>query len=77
MSTIEVELDDDLLAAVDAQAAQTGADRSTFIQQALRDHLHRLHIRELEEQERLGYERIPDTVDDDVDWLKLLERAAD
>ncbi len=77
MSTIQIVLEDKLLADADAQAARMGENRSAFIQQALRDHLHRLHIRDLEEQERIGYERIPDSVEDEVDWVKLFEDVED
>lgn len=77
MNKIQIALDDELLAAVDAQAVLCGENRSKWIRQALRDHLHRLKIREMEEQERIGYERFPDTLDDEVDWMKMLEYAAD
>ena len=71
MSTIQIVLEDELLAEADAQAARDGRDRSELIRSAIRDHLRRLRTRELEEQERLGYERIPDTVEDGADWEKL------
>lgn len=64
MSTIQIVLDEDLLAEADAQAVREGGNRSAVIRQALREHLRRVKVRELEEQERLGYERIPDTVND-------------
>ena len=76
MKRIRIALEDELLAAVDAQAALRGEHRSKWIRQALKDHLHRLKIRELEEQERIGYERFPDILDDEVDWMKMLEYAA-
>ena len=72
MSTIEIVLEDELLAEADAQAALNGGDRSVFIREAIINYLRRQKIREdLEEQERLGYERIPDTVEDTTDWEKL------
>ncbi len=71
MSTIQIVLDDDLLAAADAQAARAGEDRSDLIQEALRDHLRRLKVKEMEEQERLAYQRVPDTLDDWEGWEKI------
>jgi metal-responsive CopG/Arc/MetJ family transcriptional regulator len=77
MSTIQLVLEDELLAKTDARAAQNGGDRSAVIREALISYLRRQEARanleELEEQERLGYERIPDTVEDDTDWEKLFE----
>ncbi|MFN0101181.1 MAG: ribbon-helix-helix protein, CopG family [Bryobacteraceae bacterium] len=74
MSTIEIVLEDALLAALDARAARQDGDRSALIRNAVRDHLHRLKERELEEQERLAYERVPDTLelDDWKDWEKIV-----
>lgn len=74
MSTIQIVLEDELLAEADARAAQNGEDRSALIREALINHLHRQKVRkDLEEQDRLGYERIPDTVEDTMDWEKLFE----
>ena len=72
MSTIQIVLEDELLAAADAQAARDGGDRSDFIRHAIVDRLHRLKIRALEEQERLAYERVPDTLDDWEGWEKIV-----
>jgi metal-responsive CopG/Arc/MetJ family transcriptional regulator len=71
MSTIQIVLEDELLAALDARVAREDGDRSALIRNAVRDHLRRLRVKDLEVQERLGYERIPDTVEDTVDWEKL------
>ena len=70
MNTIKITLDDELLAAADAQAARAVVDRFLVIQEALRDHLRRLKIKETEEQERLAYQRVPATIEDEVDWEK-------
>jgi len=71
MSTIQIVLEDELLAKADARAARDGGDREGFIRTAISEHLRRLETRELEEQERLGYQRIPDTLDDWEGWEKI------
>ncbi|MSV31667.1 MAG: ribbon-helix-helix protein, CopG family, partial [Bryobacterales bacterium] len=48
MSTIQIVLEDELLAEADAQAARDGRDRSELIRNAIRDHLRRLRTRALE-----------------------------
>ena len=51
-------------------------NRSALVREALREHLKRLHIKELEERERKAYEAHPDTGDDwdiwerEIAWLK-------
>ena len=78
MSTIQIVLEDELLAEADAQAALNGEDRSALIREALVKYLHRQEVRrDLEEQDRLAYERIPDTVEDTMDWEKLFEDRKD
>lgn len=41
-------------------ARRLKVNRSALIRDALREHLERLHYRELERQEREAYERVPD-----------------
>jgi metal-responsive CopG/Arc/MetJ family transcriptional regulator len=55
METIQVVLDLKLLRAADRAAHRTRLNRSALIRAALREHLKRLEIRELEERDRKGY----------------------
>ena len=61
MQTIQVVLGEHLLRAADRAARRIKVNRSALIREALREHLHRLRISELEEKDRQGYERQPDT----------------
>jgi metal-responsive CopG/Arc/MetJ family transcriptional regulator len=60
METIQVVMEGALLKAADRAARKLKVNRSALIRDALREHLGRLHTRELEQQERDAYERIPD-----------------
>jgi metal-responsive CopG/Arc/MetJ family transcriptional regulator len=59
METIQVGLDRKLLEAADRAAKRRKMNRSALIRRALREHLKRLHILELEERDRRGYETRP------------------
>ncbi len=59
MRTVQMTLDDELLASVDKAAKKLKTTRSGFTRKALREALDRLTIRELEEKHRRGYERQP------------------
>jgi metal-responsive CopG/Arc/MetJ family transcriptional regulator len=59
METIRVVLDSQLLRAADRAARRAKLNRSALIRAALRDHLRRLEIRELEERDRRGYAKRP------------------
>ncbi len=59
METIQVVLDAKLLRATDRATRRTRMNRSALIRDALRAHLKRLAIRELEERDRKGYEMAP------------------
>jgi metal-responsive CopG/Arc/MetJ family transcriptional regulator len=56
METIQVVLDTGLLRATEHAARRTKVNRSALIREALRAHLKRLRIQELEECDRKGYE---------------------
>ena len=60
VKTVQVALEADLLVQADEAASRVGKNRSALIRDALREHLRRLRILELEEQDRLGYERTPE-----------------
>ena len=55
METIQVVLDAELLKAADRAAEREKVNRSALIRDALRGHLKRLEVRELEERDRAGY----------------------
>jgi metal-responsive CopG/Arc/MetJ family transcriptional regulator len=59
METIQVVLDSGLLRAADRAARRVRLNRSALIRDALRDHLRRLEILELEERDRKGYRSRP------------------
>lgn len=59
MKTIQMTIDDDLLAQVDDAIARLGATRSAFIRESLRQALTRHEIERLERQHRDGYQRQP------------------
>ena len=71
METIQVVLDSKLRRAADSAAKRSGVNRSALIRDALREHLKRLRIRELEERERRGYARYPDTGKLAADWQEV------
>lgn len=68
MATVQIVLDKELLQAADQAARRTNQNRSAFVREALRQHLRRLEIRALEEQERAGYLRIPEDLTDSDLW---------
>ena len=68
METIQVVIDAKLLEAADSAARSRKMNRSALIRNALREHLRRLQIRELEERDRRGYERNPQDNSDTPLW---------
>jgi metal-responsive CopG/Arc/MetJ family transcriptional regulator len=72
MQTIQVVLEEKLLKDTDRVVRQKKTNRSALIREALREHLKRVREQELDEQERRGYEKFPQTLDE-TEWL---ERAA-
>jgi len=68
METIQIVLDARLLRAADRVARSTKVNRSALIRNALREHLRRLEIRELEERDRKGYESSPQDDDEVSAW---------
>lgn len=59
METIQVVLDTKLLKAADQAAKRRRVNRSALIREALQDYLKRVRLREMEDQDRRGYERLP------------------
>jgi metal-responsive CopG/Arc/MetJ family transcriptional regulator len=59
METIQVVLDKQLLLATDRAARRTKRNRSALVREALREHLRRLEMRALEQRDRDGYLKLP------------------
>jgi metal-responsive CopG/Arc/MetJ family transcriptional regulator len=59
MKTVQMTLDEDLVARVDRAARRLGTTRSAFTREALRNSLKRLAAAELERKHRAGYEAKP------------------
>ena len=57
METVQIVLDKKLLRAADQAARRTRRNRSALVREALREHLRRLPIRELEDRDRAGYSK--------------------
>jgi metal-responsive CopG/Arc/MetJ family transcriptional regulator len=68
METIQLVLDAKLLRAADRAARRAKLNRSALIRDALREHLRRLEIRELEERDRAGYVRLPQAESELLAW---------
>jgi metal-responsive CopG/Arc/MetJ family transcriptional regulator len=68
METIQVVLDAKLLQAADRAARRTKRNRSALIREALREHLGRLAVREMEERDREGYTKQPRADDESLVW---------
>ena len=59
MKTVQMTLDEELVAAVDRVVRRLGTSRSAFAREALRDALRRVRVRSLEQKQRDGYARKP------------------
>ena len=59
MRTVQMTLDEELVAAVDSVTKQLGTTRSAFAREALRSALKKVKTTELERKQRLGYTRRP------------------
>jgi metal-responsive CopG/Arc/MetJ family transcriptional regulator len=73
VKTIQVVINEDLLAAIDAAAAKEAVNRSEFIRVSLRERLRQREQERLERLDREAYERIPDDPEEARFWL---EKAA-
>jgi len=72
METIQVVIDARLLRAADRAARRANLSRSALIRIALSEHLRRLEIEQLEEQDCRGYQLRPQKSEEWTGW----ERAA-
>jgi metal-responsive CopG/Arc/MetJ family transcriptional regulator len=68
MQTVQIVLDEALLAAVDEAARREKLNRSALVREALRHYLKRRRIEELEHRDRQGFERLPDEGGDVGFW---------
>ena len=59
MRTVQMTLEEDLVAAVDKAAKRLGTTRSAFAREALREALDKIRLRQLERKHREGYARKP------------------
>jgi metal-responsive CopG/Arc/MetJ family transcriptional regulator len=59
MKTVQMTLDEELVAAVDRTVRELGTTRSAFTRDALRAALDRARVRDLEQKHRKGYARKP------------------
>ena len=59
MRTIQMTLDDDLVAAVDNIVKKLKTTRSAFARKALKDAIKQFNINMLEKKHKKGYERYP------------------
>jgi len=71
MATIQIVLEPELIKAADQAAKRRKVNRSALIRDALREHLHRLHLMDLEARDRRGYEAVPQTADEYLPWEDL------
>jgi metal-responsive CopG/Arc/MetJ family transcriptional regulator len=68
METIQIVLDKKLLTATDRAARRRKVNRSQLVREALREHLRRMEIRALEERDREGYLRQPQSENEERLW---------
>ena len=59
MKTVQMTIDENLIASVDKVAKRLGTTRSAFTRQALKTALREVRINELERKHREGYKRKP------------------
>lgn len=68
METVQIVLDKKLLRAVGLAAHRTKRNRSALETEALREHLRRMALRELEESDREGYLKQSRKEDESSAW---------
>ena len=71
METVQVVLDLKLLKAADAAAKRHKVNRSELVRRALREHLERLRVRDLEERDRRGYQTQPQRLEEYHPWEEV------
>ena len=73
METIQVVLETQLLKAADRAARKLKINRSALFREALRSHLARLDSLAREKQDREGFSRYPDSLDEPGVWDKVAD----
>ena len=68
MKTVQMTLEENLIASVDKVARRLGTTRSAFTRQALKTALREVRINELEQKHREGYRRKPVRRGEFDDW---------
>jgi metal-responsive CopG/Arc/MetJ family transcriptional regulator len=68
MKTVQMTLDDDLIAEVDRIVTQLGSTRSAFTREALRQAIKQIELEEKEQRHREGYTRQPVMPNEFGDW---------
>jgi metal-responsive CopG/Arc/MetJ family transcriptional regulator len=68
MKTVQMTLDENLVATVDKVAKRLGTTRSAFTRQALKNALREVRTNELERKHREGYKRKPVKPEEFGDW---------
>jgi metal-responsive CopG/Arc/MetJ family transcriptional regulator len=68
MKTVQMTLDEELVAEVDRLARRLKTTRSAFARDALREALANHRMKELEQKHRLGYQRHPVASDEFDIW---------
>jgi len=68
METVQIVLDKKLLRATDQAARRMKRNRSALVRDALREHLRKLRVRDLEQRDREGYSRKPHGDDEPSLW---------
>jgi metal-responsive CopG/Arc/MetJ family transcriptional regulator len=68
MKTVQMTLDEELVAAVDLAAKKLGTTRSAFTREALRNALNNLRVEAQERRHREGYAKYPVDPDELGDW---------
>ena len=71
MDTIQVVIEEDLLRSADRAARDLKVNRSSLIRDALREHLRRLRVADLERREREAYAQTPDDPTEFAGWDKV------
>lgn len=68
METIQIVLDQQLLKATDLAVKRQKVNRSQLIRHALREHLERLRVVDLEDRDRQGYQAQPQRAEEYGPW---------
>jgi metal-responsive CopG/Arc/MetJ family transcriptional regulator len=68
MKTVQMTLDENLIASVDRVSKRLGTTRSAFTRQALKTALREVRMNELEQKHREGYKRKPVRRGEFEDW---------